>query len=177
MSYYRGDFVRGYYGRGDPGFFSFLGSLGKGLAQSAISAVPVVGKPISEAMMRIGGGTGVMATAGRAVSSAIVKHPVLSAAGGAAAVAGIAGGAGALMAGGPGVPMKGFHVCKGLPRHPCKRGTMVRNRHMRVTNPRALRRSLRRISGFSRLARRVLHFTHPRSRGRLAFRFPKRRRK
>lgn len=35
----------------------------------------------------------------------------------------------------------------------------VRNRHMNVTNPRALRRSIRRLTGFEKLARRVLRIT------------------
>lgn len=38
----------------------------------------------------------------------------------------------------------------------------VKNRHMNVTNPRALRRSIRRLTGFEKLAKRVLHITSPR---------------
>jgi hypothetical protein len=52
---------------------------------------------------------------------------------------------------------KGYHMskprsCGGMviPSHP------VRNRRMRVTNPRALKRALRRARGFEKLARRVI---------------------
>lgn len=52
----------------------------------------------------------------------------------------------------------------------------VRPRRLNVANPRALRRSLRRIQGFAKLARRVLHFTHPRAaRGRATFKFARKR--
>lgn len=38
----------------------------------------------------------------------------------------------------------------------------VTNRHMNVTNPHALRRSIRRLHGFEKLARKVLRITSPR---------------
>jgi hypothetical protein len=38
-------------------------------------------------------------------------------------------------------------------------GNCVRNRRMNVTNPKALRRSIRRLTGFEKLARRVLRIT------------------
>jgi len=45
--------------------------------------------------------------------------------------------------------------------HPEKsgRGYCVRNRRMNVANPRALRRGMRRVSGFEKLARRTISFT------------------
>jgi hypothetical protein len=47
---------------------------------------------------------------------------------------------------------------------------------MRVTNPRALRRAIRRATGFARLARRVLHFVGPKApRGRAVFKFKRRK--
>lgn len=60
--------------------------------------------------------------------------------------------------------------------HP--RGTeCVKSRRINVANPHALRRSLRRISGFAKLARRVLHFTSPRAaRGAPRFKFRRRKR-
>jgi len=59
--------------------------------------------------------------------------------------------------------MKGFHINK--------HGKMVRNRRMRVTNPKALRRAIRRAHGFARLARKVLSFTSPRKhKGHMYFR-------
>jgi len=47
----------------------------------------------------------------------------------------------------------GFHLAKsGPPR-------CVRNRRMNVANPRALRRSMRRVQGFEKLAKRTISFT------------------
>jgi len=45
--------------------------------------------------------------------------------------------------------------------HPEKsgKGYCVRNRRMNVANPRALRRGMRRVSGFEKLARRTISFT------------------
>jgi len=45
--------------------------------------------------------------------------------------------------------------------HPEKSGAgyCVRNRRMNVANPRALRRGMRRVSGFEKLARRTISFT------------------
>lgn len=181
MPYYgmRGDYYRGdYYGRGDPGFLGFLGKM----VSTAGAFIPGVGGIAA----KVGG---LLGKAGQTPAGAIAisparklgqvagsvvrtvgSHPVISAAGG-AAVAGLAGAAVEhRMAGGAGA-QRGFHVSR-------KTGKVVRNRHMRVTNPKALRRSLRRVAGFARMARRVLHFTHPRaSRGAAHFRFPKRRRK
>ncbi len=171
MGYYmagRGDFYangrRGDFYMGDPGFWSFL----KGAAGSLLSAVPGGGS-MSKVAHAIGG---TIRPAAARMGKVVMEHPVLTAAG-AAGVIGMGAGAGveALGRGGPG--MRGFHPCKS--RHGCKRGAWVRNRHMRVTNPRALKRALRRVGGFGRLASRVMRLTHPHRRGKLAFRFPKRK--
>lgn len=78
------------------------------------------------------------------------QHPVLTAAGGAAATA-----AGAVI---------GRRVARGrLGQLPD--GTLVhmrRHRRMNPCNIRALRRGLRRAHAFERIARKVLHFTNPR---------------
>ncbi len=47
----------------------------------------------------------------------------------------------------------GYHLAKD------GSGRMVRNRRMNVANPRALRRSMRRVQGFEKLARRTIQFT------------------
>src|SRR5215472_2403093 len=167
MSYYQGDFYQG-----DPGFLSFLG---KGLG-----FLGPVGK--------IAGG--IISKFGRSrVGQAIVQHPTLSAAGGSGLLGAGMGAAGGMMmrpsgtpaalgmrmmAPGPaGVSARGFHMSKprrGVPPH------LVRNRRMRVTNPRALRRAIRRARGFERLARKVMHFVSPRAhKGRAVFRARKRR--
>lgn len=176
MSYYRaGDFYSARF-RGDPGFLSFLG---KGLGVVG-GLIPGVGGLISKAGSALvkagtpaaaGGAHAIvpaMKTGITAVGKVVAGHPVLSAAGAAGAI----GAVGGMMAGEHGmVPagMKGYHLSK-------KTGKLVKNRHMRVTNPKALRRSLRRIGGFSRLARKVIHITHPRARGRAVFRFKRRKR-
>lgn len=65
-----------------------------------------------------------------------------------------ASGPGVLPGGGRGgtlVP-SGYHFAKD------GSGRMVRNRRMNVANPRALRRAMRRASGFEKLARRAINF-------------------
>jgi len=67
-------------------------------------------------------------------------------------------------AAGPGVlPGGGRQLGMGVPSgyHYAKDGSgrLVRNRRMNVANPRALRRSMRRVQGFEKLARRTISFT------------------
>ena len=50
-----------------------------------------------------------------------------------------------------------------------------RRRRMRVTNPKALRRAIRRTSGFAKLAMRTIHLVHPRKKVRFGG-FKKRKR-
>lgn len=172
MGYYMGDYYgRGSYYRGDPGFFSFLG----GIARKAVGLIPGVGPAISTAIEAVAprggtvvrpGGVSAMRTAGRAVGTMVAKHPVLSAAGGAAVLAGAGAGI-ERMAAGPGIH-KGMHLNK--------HGKLVRNRHMRVTNPKALRRAIRRAHGFAKMARKCISFTsaHP-PKGRMYFKHRKRK--
>src|SRR6266403_3406687 len=93
MGYYMGDFYSGRRsGRGDPGFFSFLG----GLAKTVGGFIPGVGPMISaagEKLAQIGAkqAPGKLLTMGKAAGSAIIKHPGITAAGTAAVAA--AGGA------------------------------------------------------------------------------------
>lgn len=54
----------------------------------------------------------------------------------------------------PGCPApSGYHLAKD------GSGRMVRNRRMNVTNPRALRRAMRRVQGFEKMAKRTITFT------------------
>ena len=64
-------------------------------------------------------------------------------------------GPGVLPAGGRGGQMipSGYHFAKD------GSGRLVRNRRMNVANPRALRRSMRRVQGFEKLAKRTIQFT------------------
>ncbi len=157
----------GYYS-GDPGFFSVL----RGVAGAAAGFIPGIGGGVSRAITKIGGGSRIGGLARRGMeigAGAIVKHPVLSAAGGAAAVAAGAGAFGHHAGVRAGVGMHGFHISR-------KSGKLVRNRHMRVTNPKALRRALRRAHGFAKLAMRTIHLVHPKKKGRFGG-FKKHRRK
>jgi len=171
VSYYMGDAYRGDYYRGDPGIASFFGGLVKKIGGAIFKPGGANGAtygPTMEQLTRYG------SSAIGKVTGAIAKHPVLSAAGAAAGV-GILGGMGAESLMGRAAPgAKGFHMSKARKGHPSH---LVRNRHMRSTNPRALRRALRRVGGFAHFAKRVMHYTQPHRRGRLAFKFPKRRKR
>ena len=62
--------------------------------------------------------------------------------------------AGVLPAGAPaGVTPAGYHLDKKT------RTRWVRNRRMNVANPRALRKAMRRVQGFEKLAKRTISFT------------------
>ena len=141
MSYYSGDFYSG-----DPGFFSFLGKIGSGIA----SVFPGGSKVAS--MVRLGGKVGSAATSAtsmlRGGARGAAKHPVLSAAGAAGAVGMM--GAGASVMGRKGARVPG----------------MRRHHRMRVTNPKALRRAIRRTQGFAKLAMRTIHLVHPKKKAR-----------
>jgi hypothetical protein len=169
MPYYQGDFYMG-----DPGFFSFLGRAAKGAVGlgRGLLGLPAAGsgKAISMALPAAAGvaTTGIVrrvsgAVAGGAASvgRVISKHPVLSAAAAAGALSAGSAEMGRLTMGAGGVP-RGYHIeRKG--KHP---GAIIKNRHMRVTNPRALRRALRRAHGFAKLAMKTIHLVHPRKKGR-----------
>jgi hypothetical protein len=165
VSYYMGDFYASNrrmmgFPQGDPGFFSFLGKI----AKSAVGFIPGVGPIASKVVSMIptgGGGASRAIAAGRGAivkaGGAIVKHPALSAAGAAGA---LAVGAGA----------------RSLLRH---RGGAVtasgrRRPHMNPCNPRALRRAIRRTHSFAKLAMRTIHLVHPKKKARFGG-FKKRR--
>lgn len=177
MPYYRGD-----YYRGDPGLLSFLGKGVKlvggllGIGGGAPSAAKIASKVVAALP-----GAGAIVPAAKAtvtrVGAVLAKHPTATAAA-AAGTVGALGTAGMMSMGAPSVmnslpagggmvpgmgAARGYHISR-------RTGQMVRNRRMRVTNPRALRRAIRRANGFARLAKRVLHFTSPRApRGRAVF--------
>ena len=167
MSYYKGDFYQGDFYRGDPGFFSFLGKVAKTVG----GFIPGVGPAVSAA----GGALERVAARPivKAATGAIVKHPVLSA----------AGAAGVIGAGGTMVARRGRMGGAAAGVGPATGGRMGRgfggrrHRRMHVTNVKALRRAIRRAKGFERLARRVLHFTSPRPpRGRAVFKMRRKKR-
>jgi len=173
VPYYLGDYYQGDYYQGDPFWGAaarFVGmGIGKLFRRKAVPALPAAAGMSTGALMRVGGFAG--GTLGQAIEAArgvVVKHPVLSAAGAAGTIGLLNREFGGLAARAPGaVPAgaKGFHMSKPHGRHgPAPH--LVRNRHMRVTNPRALRRALRRAHGFAKLAMRTIHLVHPRKKGR-----------
>jgi hypothetical protein len=149
----------GYY-TGDPGFFSTLFSGAKGLLGLGSSMIPGVGGAISKVVSKI---PVPLRGSAMKIGGAIAKHPVLSAAGGAAGVSLLTGGA----AGRAGV----FGRAAG--KHPSARhlralamGLSRAKPRMNPLNPRALRRSLRRAHSFARFAMKAIHLTHPKKKGR-----------
>lgn len=158
MGYYNrqmGDYSTGGYGQmGDPGLFGFLGK--------AIKSVWKVAKPLVATAMGIpiiptivGGVAG--AAAGKAMVPYGAAPPPPP--GGIPAAAGQFAGA-AISAYGAGRGVMAGGMCPSG-YHPAKDGSgrCVRNRRMNVANPRALRRSLRRVKGFEKLARKTIVMT------------------
>jgi hypothetical protein len=156
VSYYQGDFYQG-----DPGFFGSLGKVFRGVASSVAGFIPGVGPVASKVLAKLPGGAG---GALARVGGAIIKHPVLSAAG----AAGTIGVAGMVARGAPmgmgmgagGVAPRGFHHCKS--KRGCRGGVFVRNRRMNPCNGRALKRAIRRAHAFERIAKHVIGFSSPR---------------
>ena len=141
----------GYYA-GDPGFFSIIKSLGS----AAASFIPGVGPVASKIISKLPSGI-------RSAGGAIMKHPGLTA----------AAGAGALAIGGAGLAGRSGMLGRPAGKHPSARhlhalamGLRRARPRMNVTNVHALRRALRRTHGFAKLAMRVIHITHPKKKGR-----------
>lgn len=176
MGYYMGD-----YYRGDPGIGSFFGGLIKKVAGVATSFIPGIGPGISNVISKIGSApaaAGMSAAAKGAIgtaTSAIVKHPVLTAAGAAGALGAMGAGAAIERSMGGG---GGRHARPTLKKcgMPLKHGGVGKcHRSMNVCNPRALRRAIRRTRGFAKLAMRTIHIVHPKKKGRFGG-FKKRKR-
>lgn len=181
MGYGQGDYGQGDYGQGDPGLFSFLGKVIKGAA-GIVSHIPGLGL-VGDAAKAIAG------SGGGSVGMTQTVNP-----GGPIPMyqsGGFAGGSmpsgrsidigyglfhkgteGTSIAGGlyeshTGLAPSGYHVIRKGPHA----GKLTRNRRMNVTNPRALRRAIRRGHGFEKMARRMLGFATPhKPKGRMYFR-------
>ncbi len=158
----------GYYS-GDPGFFSIL----KNIGSAAVGMIPGVGGIASKVISKIP--TGVRSGAAqmtKAAGTAIIKHPVISAAGAAGAVAlgGVTAGRSGMFGRPAGKHPSARHM------HALAMGLRRARPRMNVTNVHALRRALRRTHGFAKLAMRVIHMTHPKKKARFGG-FKKRRRK
>ena len=170
MPYYRypaGDYRTYGYGQGDPGFLS---SLWKGVKKIAAPLIGgIIGGPFGAIAAGALGGAGkptppIMAPRAQprqdlrlrmgpiSTRSTDFFPPVPQFRGG-----GMPGGTGApgtaMVAAGTGCCPVGYHLAKD------GSGRCVRNRRMNVANPRALRRSMRRVQGFEKLAKRTISFT------------------
>ena len=170
MSYYgrpMGDY-KTYGYAGDPGWLS---SLWKGIKSVALPILGgMVGGPAGAAAAgALGGGgkprPGTAMTLPGTFGGAVGFPGGMSVSGsftGGAMVPGqgrlppfTAAGAGVLPAGGRGGALmpSGYHFAKD------GSGRVVRNRRMNIANPRALRRAMRRVQGFEKLAKRTIQFT------------------
>lgn len=171
--YYNNGFLSAGAGQGSTGFGGLLSSITSGLTtvlpaifgqvggpKSGVPALPVEVKTPPMFPGGQAGGPLVRAVGGAIIRNA-AKHPVITAAAGAAATAG-----GAILA------RRGHHVQ--LPDGSVV--SMRRHRRMNPCNIHALRRGLRRASAFERIARRVLHITSPRKHV-SGFKLPHRRKK
>lgn len=151
-------------------FFGFLGGLIKGGIGVA-----------THGLINLGGGSGGVPSAG--------ALPAASFAGSFGLPRSSAGGMRIPAFAGGGSPGSGSSL---LPHFACDRGMhhakvkghhllaskCVRNRHMNVSNPRALRRSIRRLYGAEKMYARLLRVTHPqklRAGGRVHPKPPRRR--
>jgi len=160
--------MMGYYS-GDPGFFSIF----KNVASAAVGMIPGVGGIAGKLISKIPSGIRPgIATMAKTAGSAIIKHPVISAAGAAGAVALGSGAMG--RAGVFGRPAGKHPTARHM--HALAMGLRRARPRMNVTNVHALRRALRRTHGFAKLAMRVIHMTHPKKKARFGG-FKKRRRK
>lgn len=170
MSYYRrpmGDY-KTYGYAGDPGFLS---SLWKGIKKVAIPIVGgLIGGPIGAIVAGAAGRTPAVQAPGAGFPGVGMGF-TMAAPPGWRFPSGYDKGGGAKGPSMPGwvPPLATQAMINGCPPggacptgfHPDKRtGTKcVRNRRMNVANPRALRRSMRRVQGFEKLARRTISFT------------------
>lgn len=160
--YYQGDYYQGDYYQGDPFFGALIGGavswlgkklLGKSAGQVGQTAIARVGAGATTGLIAGSVGTA-MIPAARSVLRRIPKLAMPLPGGGVFRP-------GAALPGGmpmtsPGCCPSGFHMNKSTTSRGAPAGTVcVRNRSMNVANPRALRRSLRRVAGFGKLAMRA----------------------
>lgn len=154
----RGDYGRAARYRGDPGLFGFLGKAAGGLASVAAKILPgpagaiagtlggvLIGRrTATPPIMPSGSFLGLRAGGPRGLTLGVETYR-----GASATVSQAAGAPGMTNGGCP----SGYHPCKS--KYGCKSGPCVRNRSMNPGNPRAVRRSLRRVAGFGKLAARA----------------------
>ena len=164
MAYYQGDYYQGDYYQGDPFFGGLIATgaswLAKKIFKRKLSSVGTteLARRTSSGLRRATG-YGAAAALGSGMSIPIPFSP-FQVTPGAILPGGVPftsrrtislnlpGGGGGYTAPPGGCCPTGYHLAKD------QSGRCVRNRSMNVANPRALRRSLRRVAGFGKLAQR-----------------------
>jgi len=168
---YQGDYYQGDYYQGDPFFGALIGMgatwLGKKLLGRGARAAGTTAIARTGAGALVGGSVG--AAAGVAAGALAPKmmtraKDIFMTIGGQGGLPMPGGGVfrptrvlpGGVPMTSPGCCPSGYHFNKAMTRTGAPPGTLcVRNRSMNVANPRALRRSLRRVVGFAKLASRA----------------------
>jgi len=164
MSYYmRGDYRTSGYYRGDPGFGSFFkrivrkipqtigGLVTGGIGGAIVAATGPTRQPARRVVPTVQqAGFGMVPIAAR--GAVPLGKQILKGIGAIGAGVGIGELADVFMDGNGCCP-SGYHPAKD------GSGKCVRNRRMDVCNPRALRRSIRRLQGFEKLAARTIKST------------------
>ncbi len=166
-NYSRGDYYRGDYYRGDPGI---LGDIFKGvkkIAKAAISVLPGPVGAVARFVTRTGRGSVAVGPGGGIGAVPVLQYqpppfgslpaqePVgtMTPQGFLPGVCGMKGtrpNKSSYYKAVPGNPMQGILIPKG--------SVCVTTRRLNVANPRALRRSIRRVAGFAKLARRSIRW-------------------
>ncbi len=146
-----GDYKTYGYG-GDPGFLSGLFRIGKRVIKSVIGTM--VGGPVGGLITGASvGGAVVAARRPSAVGPPVPPGTI----GGAVSFPG-----GVTISGAAVLPSHadiGAHAPSGYHLDKKTRSRWVRNRRMNIANPRALRKAMRRVQGFEKLAKRTIQFT------------------
>jgi len=134
---------------GDPGFLSGLWKIAKKVVRPVLGGL--IGGPIGAVIAGAAGGA-----VARGTPPALPSPPA-GTIGGAISFPGGTTVSGAVVpygAGGvAGACPSGYHMAKD------GSGRWVRNRRMNVANPRALRKAMRRVQGFEKMAKRTIQFT------------------
>jgi hypothetical protein len=180
MTYYIGSGDYYYGAAGDPIFGSigrFLGGVGRTVFSGVKAVAPVVSQGLSliphPAAQLAAGGLGLASRlgGGGGPGAALARAPLGGAPRGFSQPVGLARPAGQVIPMGRGRGGFGYGLTKrGLPRRMRRDGTPYRAPRMNIANPRALRRSLRRVKGFARMARRFVKIERK-------FKTPRRKRK
>lgn len=165
MSYYQGDYYQGDYYQGDPFLGALIGMgatwlgkklLGRGAARAGTTAIARVGAAAGTGLVT-GAATGMMVRPALGAIGRVARlvAPTVFGPPGQFFRPGLPTTAAPAMGEGGCCP-SGYHLNKGVTRSGSPPGSVcVRNRAMNVANPRALRRSLRRVAGFGKLASRA----------------------